>query len=434
MKFEPFVLPKELKLGSSTAALQVEGGDINSNWYRWCDLGNIKDGSHCKTASDHWNRVDEDIELMKAMNHQVYRMGLSWSKIEPEQGKFDDEVIAHYRDEISKLKSAGIEPLVTLHHFTNPLWFEDKGGFTKKGSVDDFMPYVEYVVRALGDWVSEWIPVNEPNVYLSFSYLFGDWPPGNISMGDYFKGSKNLGLAHCLCYEKIHTIRKEMGFDDTKVGTAFHQRVYHPKRDRFADRLPCNILRWLFENIHIKAAVEGKKSFPLGFGGRFGQKGKHVDFIGVNYYTRDIVSFTWNLGEGFGKREVKEGADTNDLGWEIYPEGLYEVGMDLWARYGIPMYITENGISDPDDKKRPAYLYSHLREVKNLIEDGVDLRRYYHWSTMDNFEWIEGLTSRFGLVHVDYESGKRTMNQSGKFYGEIAASKSVTDAMIKKYL
>jgi len=240
-QYKPFSLPEDFLLGTATASLQIEGGDTNNNWYRWAELGHIKDGTHCIVADDHWNRVDEDIELMKKLNSKVYRLSLEWSRIEPREGEFDSSAVEHYRLELEKLLKAGIKPLVTLHHFSNPLWLEDDGGWIDGRVTDRFERYTEHVVRSFGDLVSDWVTINEPNVYLLMGYIFGTWPPGKTSIRDYMKGAANIISAHIKSYRKIHEVRRQMGFEDTMVGVANHLRIYDPKHGTAIEKLICSI-------------------------------------------------------------------------------------------------------------------------------------------------------------------------------------------------
>ena len=425
-------LPEGFLFGTATASLQIEGGDKNNSWYRWAEQGHIKDGTHCIVAADHWNRIDEDISLLKELNSQVYRLSLEWSRIEPQKGEFDKEAINHYRDEVKKLLQAGIKPLVTLHHFSNPLWFEDQGSWLQEEAPDLFERYTAYAVEQLGDLVSEWVTINEPNVYLIFGYVFGHWPPGKKSIGAYFKGAKNMIMAHIKAYKKIHEIRKKRDFKDTLAGVAYHLRVYDPKNNTPLEKWVCSNLDRFTQELFVAGMTEGKMMFPLGSGYPLG-KGKFFDFFGINYYTRDLVSFSPNPGMLFAKIEVNPKAKTNDLGWEIYPEGLYRLCKKYYDRFKEPIFITENGTCDSKDAFRTQYIYDHIREIKKLIDLGVDVQRYYHWTLMDNFEWIEGLSARFGIIETDFDTQKRTIRNSGRFYGQLSKEKEVTEEMRNLY-
>jgi beta-glucosidase len=421
---EGFNLGKDFLMGTATAALQIEGGDRNNNWYRWCEQGKIKDGTHCLRGNDHYNRVEEDIALMKAMNNDTYRLGLEWSRIEPAPGQWDSKGLAHYRIELQALLAAGITPLVTLHHFSHPLWFEDMGGWENPKSVEYFLRFTRTVVDNLGDLVSDWITINEPNVYAMGSYLTGEWPPGKKSIPGYFRVLKNMVKAHILAYREIHALRKNRGFQgQTLVGVANHIRVFAPE-DNGKARRAARRLDYLFHEIVIRGMAEGKLSFPLGGGGYPLGKGFYMDFFGLNYYSRDIIGFKLaNPGLLFAELKTDPELPKNDLGWDIYPQGLYQICKEYYRRYQVPIFITENGICDGDDDQRPQFIYDHLEQVAKLREEGIPVQRYYHWTLMDNFEWAEGESAPFGLIHCDFETQQRTFRKSGILYGELCKNK-----------
>lgn len=432
---QPFKLPQDFLFGTATASVQIEGGDRNNNWFRFCEQGKIKDKSHCIVAADHWNRYEEDIRLMTGLNQQVYRMSIEWSRIEPVRGSYDEGAVQHYREELSLLLKNGIRPLVTIHHVTNPIWLEDMGGWANPESVECFKRFTEKAVRSFGDLVSEWITINEPNVYLDGAYAGANFPPQEPNLRKYFSGARNMILAHLEAYRIIHRIRNEMGFDGkTLVGVAHHVRVFDPAGNNFRTRLACGLGDYNFHRIFFEGTTYGKLKFPVGLGGYPFGKGLFCDFIGINYYSRDIVKFTWDITRLFGDYTTKENADYNDMGWEIYPEGLYRLCKKYWLEYKLPIFITENGIPDCKDEKRAKFIYDHLEMIRKLLDEGVSVQRYYHWSLIDNFEWDEGLTPRFGLIEVDYETQKRTVRESGRFYGELSKNKEITQEMLDEYI
>jgi len=434
MKPETYTLPDDFIFGTATASLQIEGGDTNNSWYRWSlREGHIKDGTTPLTACDHWNRIDEDIALMKKLNVNGYRMSLEWSRIEPEEGTFSSIAFEHYREELAKLKEAGIEPLVTLHHFSNPLWLEDNGGWTDDRIVGRFERYTEEVVRCLGDLVTRWATINEPNVYLHGGYIGGFWPPGKQSLSLFFKGAVNMIGAHIAAYRTIHAVSKALGYDRVQAGPVHHVRLFDPLNDRAGERLVCRLLDRFFHRIFSEGMATGRVLVPFARRYPFG-KGCFQDYMGLNYYTRDMVAFKpFRPSAMFAELSVRGDAQVNDLGWELYPEGLARVCRYYYKRFTKPIYITENGTCDAADAFRTGYIYNHLREVSRLIDEGVDVRGYYHWTLMDNFEWSEGLSARFGLAAMDYETQKRTIRQSGMFYSELCKNRGVTEKMIKNY-
>lgn len=434
--YKPFKLPKNLLMGSATAATHIEGGNQSHNWYRWSELGNIADGTHSKNACDHINRVESDVELLKEINTETYRMGLEWSRIEPEEGVFSEETILAYRHEIELLISNNIRPLVTLWHFSNPLWMEDDGGWVNPKSVERYLNYARYVIDKLGDLVTDWVTINEPNVYLFFGYFEGRWPPGfQGKVRLYLKGANNFAQAHLKAYDQIHQQLAEKGQTDINVGVAHHLRIFDLFDRRHLSRLAAYISNHLFQIMYLEAMTNGRFLFPMRwwFNTKF-EKKNYADFIGINYYSRDLVKGIYNPGTLFNELYVKKGKDVNDLGWEIYPKGLYRICKRVYRKYKIPIFITENGVCDANDSKRAKFIYDHLKALRKAIKKGIDIKRYYHWSTMDNFEWAEGESARFGIYHVDFKTQERTLRKSGYFYSEICKKKEISNKMIKSYL
>lgn len=418
-----FRLKPGMKLGVATSATQIEGGDRNNSWYDWYLKGKIHDNSGPDRANDHFERFQEDTALLKETGIKIYRFGVEWSRIEPKPGVFDQKVLSRYRKEIMLLKEAGIQPLLTLHHFTNPMWIENMGAFENPETVPLFLRFVEKVVSALGDLVNEYVTVNEPNVYAVNGFFFGIWPPGKKSFVSVMKVYQNLTECHVKAYRLIHSVREKMGFSGTRVGFAHHMRIFEPKNPK--NPIHCifsNVMDRLFQGSISKAFMTGVCEFPL-LKPKDLTPGKYYDFIGLNYYTRSTVS---RFNDG-----VRENVPINDLGWEIYPEGIVKCAERLHEKYPAPIYITENGTCDNKDLFRSRYIYEHL---KALCESGLPVERYYHWCFLDNFEWLEGESARFGLVHVDYETQKRTVKESGEFYSEIIAQGGVNDDMAKKCL
>jgi len=431
-----FKLPPDFLMGSATSGFQIEGGDRNNSWYTWCEQpGRIKDSTSCFRAADHWNRYTEDIAIMKELHHDVYRMGVEWSRIEPEQGRFDQTAVDHYRHEIELLLRNGIKPLVTLHHFSNPNWLEQAGGWGNPLIVRHFTEYTRYVVNKLGDIVSDWVTINEPNVYLACGYAQGVWPPGKTDFTLLFKILRSMIEAHISSYHEIHKIRSERNFKgDTLVGVAFHLFLFEAKNGLLQNKLPTRLYRYLFQDLFIEGFGFGKMNVPLGFGGHPFGMGKYLDFLGVNYYTRNLVRFTWNPMNLFGDLLVKENVPVSDVGTEIYPEGIYHVCCSCYNKYKLPIFITENGLCDADDTRRTKFIYDHLQQIARLIGEGIPVKRYYHWSLLDNFELEQGESARYGLVDNDFTTQERTIRKSGWFYGEACWEKAVTQEMIRQYL
>ena len=418
-----FSIPKGMLMGVSTASMQIEGGDLDTNWNDWYKRGFIKDGTNPATANDHWKYWQEDTAIMADMGLQLYRFGIEWARLMPREGELDENAIERYRQELLLLREKGIRPLMTIHHFSNPMWFENKGAFEKRENLHYYLELVELVVERFGDLCSDYITINEPNVYATNSYCFGTWPPGKKNVAATLAVMENLAYCHIKAYGIIHEKRKAMGFEDSMVGCANHVRVFAPKNEKNPwHRTAAKLTAFLFQNALTDAMTLGKFAFPLKNFGKF-PVGEYTDFIGLNYYSRSTVS---GIGDG-----VRENCPKNDLGWEIYPQGLVTCARQLYKVLPRPIWVTENGTCDNDDRFRCRYLYEHL---KALSESGLPFERYYHWCFCDNFEWVEGNSSRFGLVSVDEQSRERTVKNSGKFYSEVIKNGGVTEEMFENFV
>ncbi len=424
---EPFALPESFLLGTATASLQIEGGDHNNSWYRWVQTGHVKDGTSCIVADDHWNRVAEDIALMKQL-HQQLSESLEWSRIEPKRGQFDKNAVDHYRLEIQQLLNAGIRPLVTLHHFSNPLWLEDAGAWVNPDVVDLFEQYTAYVVENLGDLVSDWCTINEPNVYLVAGYVAGGWPPNDISITKYFRGARNMILAHIKSYRKIHQLRASNGYSDTMVGVANHLRLFDPGHGNGRERWAAGMYERIFQELFVTGMCEGRLLSPLGGGYPLGE-GRYFDFLGINII-RETSSLFRQVHNPLGSCRNARTPEERSRG------NISRRTVSVCKNTGIAN-IRPSALPKPaqpsKDAVRPSRSTTPSR-VSRLIEDGVDVQRYYHWSLMDNFEWIEGLSARFGIIAVDYATLERTVRTSGWFYADVAKHRGVTEKMIQQYL
>ncbi len=417
-----FQFKRDLKLGTASASAQIEGGEINSNWNTYSDAGKILDGSNVKRANDHWNRYEEDIDLLDQLDIRYYRMSLEWARIEPVQGTFDYDAILHYRDEISKMKEKGIEVLVTLHHFSHPQWFEDLGAFAKKENIPIFLKYVEYAVKQLGDLIPAYCTINEPNVYAVNCFLFGEWLNEEKKFFKTLRVMSIFATAHIKAYQLIHDIYQQNNWGDVNVTFALHMRWFTPAKDNFIDRTGAKIFHYLFQGALFETFATGRFKFPFSNFDRL-PEGKYLDTISVNYYSRGIVQ---NFND-----KVKKGVPKSDLGWEINPQGLIECAKRCYEIMPLPIMVTENGTCDNQDDFRPRYIYDHLKAIN---DSDLPFTHYYYWCFLDNFEWKEGELPRFGLIHCDYETQKRTIKRSGFMYKEVIANQGFTEEMYQKYV
>ena len=412
---DAFRFPEDFSLGVASAATQIDGDCKNSNWYDWYQRGHIKDGSDPDVTTRHRRHMAEDAALMAELGIRRYRFGLEWARIEPEEGVFSETEFCQIREEIQLLQSKGIAVLVTIHHFSNPMWFERKGGFLAEDAAEIFLRLVKTVAEKLGDLVNEYVTVNEPNVYAVSGYFGGGFPPGENSLLKTLKIIRVMGVCHRRAYTLIHEIRAGMGYTDTKVGFAHHMRVFAPYHKKNLWHRVCAALsEYLFQGWVSKTYLTGTGRDP----------GVYADFLGVNYYAR-------TASRGFADSTFP-GVAVNDLGWEIYPAGIAECADKLHRILpGLPIYITENGTADNTDAFRTRYLYDHIR---TLCKSGLPVTRYYHWCFVDNFEWLDGFSARFGLVALNTETMERTVKPSGDFYRRMIECRGVTEDMAKEAL
>lgn len=401
-----YIFPEGFLWGSSTSAFQVEGECTNHDFYDWAVKGNIKDKTNPNDAVFHYKKYKEDIELLKQMNHNAARIGIEWARIEPQEGIFDKYVFDHYRDELSLMKQSDISNMVTLHHFSNPMWLVKKGGWENPEVIKYFSRYVENVVENLGDLIDFYVTINEPTVLAHQGYFEGNFPPGKKSYFLMKKVNSILAQAHISAYSSIHNIHNTKRWKKANVGIAKHMRTFDPYNPKsLLDRISVSFINKLINYEFLEKVMTVKN--------KHGRKGT-LDFLGLNYYTGDLVKFPFKT---LNRKELAK----NKLGWDIYPVGFYRLLKQVWDKYHLPIYITENGICDDNDELRKDFIIEHLKAMYQSIQDGVDIKGYHHWSTMDNFELVEGVGIRFGLIHVDHQSPdkKRTIKNSGKFYAEI---------------
>ena len=340
-------------------------------------------------ACNSWERMEEDIRLLLKIGANAYRFSLEWSRIEVEEGLFNIKNLLRYRRFVDALLEAGITPILTLHHFTNPVWFYESGGWLRRDAPEIFGRYADLVSRYFGD-VKLWITINEPNVYAYRGYVVGDWPPGERSLPKALRVIRNMLRAHSEAYAAVKAnVRK------ASVGIAHHLRVFTPVG--LLGKVPALLREYLFNFVPVFSEVSGEIPPPVALMERINAGG---DFIGINYYTRDRVRFS--LLQPFGVEVLPENVWRNSLGWEVYPEGLYV----LMKRYNFkrPVLITENGIATEDHGERVRFIREHLKQVKRAKGEGMDVVGYLYWSLLDNYEWLEGYSAKFGIFTRDRRS------------------------------
>ncbi|MFN8554720.1 MAG: family 1 glycosylhydrolase [Candidatus Obscuribacterales bacterium] len=444
--------------GAATSHFQIEGhphemSNRSSDWSEWTTLdGKISDATTADRACDFYNRYSDDIEICRKLNLNAFRLSLNWPALCPEppqDGKpytLNAESVAYYRGLLSGLKKEGITTFVTLFHFTLPRWLSDAGGWTSPLSITEFERFAALAAEAFGDLVDYWITLNEPLAYAYQSFVTGAWPPG--FRNDYLKAFQCIRYmleAHGKAYAALHkqTPGKPVSF-------TMHWRPFTPKhRWNPLDHMVRYYRDYVFNLMFPMAVQTGSLEFPYPLSSNAevkkisgeipGLKGA-MDWIAVNYYTRELSEFTykWPI-DIFGTASSEYELEVNCMGWEHYPDGLYKTLIyDLSPfKYNSngtlrPIVITENGFAtafahDLDegdwslaDDQRINYLTTHLSALHNAIEDGANVKGYMYWSLLDNFEWAEGLRPRFGLVRVTYSTQERTFRHSASVYAEIA--------------
>lgn len=384
-----FCLNDDLLLGVASAAAQIENGGL---------------------------------AVMKELGVQCCRLDIEWSRVEPEDGVFDEGAVAYYREEIRNIAGQGIPVLLALHSFDNPLWLEERGAFAVKDNISCFLRYVRKIVESVGDLVSEYITVNEPNAYAYNAYLKGTLPPGRKSFLLMSRVMTNIAAAHIEAYGLIRKTRLQMGFRDTKVGFACHLRAFAPQDPQDPlQRFWAGRLEELFQGNLVRAMCTGHAAFPIGRHPCI-VPGVFCDFHGVSYFSRSTVS-----GPGDG---IASGCAADDRGWEIYPQGIAEVCEKVYKMLNKPVYITGNGACDLEDRFRARFIAEHLVAAARC---GLPVARYYYWRLCDGWERDEGRLDGSGLVYTDPGLNSAAVKKSGEFYRRVIAERGVSDSLYSEF-
>ncbi len=426
-----FHFPPDFKWGTATSSHQVEGNNTNNDWWAWEQVeGHIKEEHRSGLACNWWERAEEDFDRAAELGQNAHRLSVEWSRIEPEEGRFDEAALERYRAMLRGLRERGIEPMVTLHHFTNPLWLAEMGGWENPRVIPLFERYAARVVEALGEFCDLWCTINEPNVVVFLGYMEGIFPPGKQDLRAAMEAGRNLMRAHAAAYRRIHQLQP-----GARVGFAHNIRIFDPASPR--SPLDRRVARWqdqAYNESFLAAVTRGRWLLPLGLGWAFRLRNT-LDWVGLNYYTRDVVAFDRRMARQlFGRNFHHEDAELLDGGYgEFYPEGMGRTLRRL-ARLGLPIYVTENGIPDSDDDQRPRYILTHLHQVWRVLQGCHPVMGYYHWTLVDNFEWAEGWTLRFGLIELDPATQARTPRRSAYLYRDIIRANAITPQIIDEYV
>ncbi|MDQ3159222.1 MAG: glycoside hydrolase family 1 protein [bacterium] len=403
--------PPNFFWGVSTSSHQVEGGTKNQ-WSEWekKNAKNLATTSHdrlgwlpnwrdvkdeacdpenyiSRRGVEHYSRYKKDFEIAKDLNINAFRFGIEWARIQPSEGKWDEKEIEHYRNYIKELRKQGIEPFLNLWHWTHPVWFEEKGGFSKRRNLKYFKQFAQKVADEFAEDLTYIITINEPNVYTSLSYVQGEWPPQKKNWPKSFFVMRNLVKAHRIAYKVFKSVKP-----GTRIGVAAQLANIQPKNSHnLFDVLMTWYMRF-FWNWWYLNRIKRKQ-----------------DFVGFNYYFTDYY------------KKFKRSNPTvpvNDLGWYMEPEGLFPLLVRVWKHYNKPIIVTENGVADSDDQFREWWIEETVIAMEKALSEGVHLQGYFHWSLLDNFEWAYGWWPKFGLVEVDRKTMKRKVRPSGRYYAK----------------
>jgi beta-glucosidase len=425
-----FHFPEDFRWGVATAAHQVEGNNTNNDWWAWeQDEGHIKEGHQSKKACNWWESAEADFDRAAYMGVNALRLSVEWSRIEPHPGEFDDSALQRYGEMLQGLRERNIEPLVTLHHFANPLWLAEQGGWENPETITRFTRFTRRVVQALGPYCDMWCTINEPNVYSFLGYVDGTWPPGKNEFKTAMCVIRHLLLAHAAAYREIHDVQA-----NARVGLAHHIRVLDPANPQsFMDRRVTKIADHVFNQAIITALTKGRWPWPVGLG-LIRKLRSTLDWIGLNYYTRELVAFDRSQREAlFSRRQHTKGAEMLDGDYgEFYAQGMFRCLKRL-ASLKLPIYVTENGCPDEDDDQRPRYLLTHLHQVWRATQLCCPVMGYYHWTLVDNFEWAEGWTLRFGLISLSLKNKSRKPRTSADLYADLIHANAITPQIVDVY-
>jgi beta-glucosidase len=428
--------PRGFLWGVSTAAHQVEGENQDNQWYDWEAAGRIRSGERCGLACDWWNNAERDFDLARDMGLNALRLSVEWSRLEPQPGQWNGQAWQRYRQMLEGLQQRGIQPIVCLHHFTHPKWFERQGGFLGKNAGEIFARFARRVVLELGDLCRYWVTFNEPNVFAALGYVLGEFPPGRKGkIGTSLRLVNAMAQCHAQVYRSIHELQNH-----ALVGWAHNYVVFEPANPSFApDRWIAGLLSYLFNESFLAVVEKGRPALPfhLTNGGFRNVKGS-CDFVGLNVYSRFHVAFSLrHRSQLFGNVFVPEHVPQGDSGvekpyGEAFP-GAIRAAVRRAARLGKPIYILENGVPDAEDRIRPWLIVNVVQDLHRLLGEGHDIRGYFHWTLTDNFEWSEGWKLKFGLVALDPSTQRRTVRTSGRLYGAIARANGISSDAIEQF-
>ena len=413
--------PTNFLWGASTSAHQVEGNNYYNDWWRWEKKGFTPPSGK---ACDHYSLYKDDFSMAKKLSHNTHRFGIEWSRVQKDPKSWDQKEWEHYKNVINELLKLNIIPIPTLNHFTIPSWIEDIGGWSNNETIELFTNFAIKAMQELGNKIEYWIPFNEPHMLAFIGFFYGNWPPYIKKPNVAFLILKNILKAHVNVYIKMNReAKKNPELIKPKIGIAKAVGAFHPNSILSLKDIHSTENRDFAHNhSFITSCINGKLCIP-GLETEKLETSKTLDFIGLNYYYRQFIKhdkpfYLDPLGETAPDNSKKIRGKITDMGWEVYPKGIYDLVRNF-SRYNLPIMIAENGIATNNDKYRVEFLQEHLRYLIKALRKGYPLIGYLHWSLLDNFEWSEGYTKKFGLIDIDLITQKRTIRQSAQVFSSI---------------
>jgi len=435
--------------GAATAAYQIEGawnedGKGESIWDRFSHTpGRVHQGDTGDIACDHYHRWAGDIDIMKSLGLKAYRFSISWPRVYPSgRGKVNSAGLDFYDHLVDGLLEAGIEPYATLYHWDLPQVLQDEGGWPVRATAEAFVEYADTLSKRLGDRVKYWVTFNEPFVIAFVGYQEGRHAPGHTDLGEALASAHHLLLAHGWSVQVIRA-----NSDEAQLGIVLNVGVTYPASQSYFDRAAAwqidgRIYRWFLDPLTARGYpydIVAHDNQPMDFiqEGDMEVIATPLDFLGVNYYSREIVRNQEVSEDKNSPRTLFSNPNSTEMGWEVFPEGLFEVLCRLHFDYRFPSYfITENGAAFPDhlgsdgrvhDPLRQDYIKNHIISAWRAVEAGLPLLGYFYWSLLDNFEWAHGYSKRFGLIYIDYATQRRILKDSAHWYRKVIAANAIVD-------
>ena len=425
-----YYFTEEFLWGCATASHQVEGHNENNTWFAWeQEEGRILNGDRSGLACDWWGgRWREDFDRAQAGFQNAHRLSIEWSRIQPAPDRWDESALDRYRQMLIGLQDRKMKPMVTLHHFSDPLWAAELGGWENEAIVDLYANFVRKAVEALMPYCKMWVPINEPNVFAYMGYIEGVFPPGKKDLKLAGQVLLNMVNAHARAYHIIHELQPE-----ARVGSAINYRGFIPASNLPADQWMAKAFSQLFNTAYPQALQTGELNLifkKIKLPNTAGTQ----DFLGLNYYTCELVKFNpFQPTTFFAQQFFPKDAQVSETGMIAnMPSGMIDA-VKWGNQFGVPMIVTENGVEDSEDNLRPQYLIEHLHALWEILNHNYPVEGYFHWTLVDNFEWERGWTQRFGLWGLDLETKTRIRRASVDLYAEICQINGISSSIVEKY-